>query len=98
MAKIITLDGIELAQLILMKDRTSGKIVAKATYQVKAGSEVVRTVPDKGLTFASVSPTQLQQAGDHMTAQEQEALSATWAAVEAALQRLELQELRVTSP
>lgn len=93
MAKTIVLDGVEPAQVILMKDGATGKVLVQATYRVKAGNEVVKTVLDRRLTF-SAGPAQTggqtQTVPDLMTSQEQSYASAAWDAVWAALQRLEL--------
>ncbi len=91
MAKTITLDNVDLAQVILMKDPSSGKILVRATYHVKAGADVVKTTADRTLTFmAGPGMPDAKSPADLMSAQEQAAASAAWDAVRAALQRLEL--------
>lgn len=89
MPRTIVLDGVDLAQVILMKDKATGKVLVQAAYRVKAGNELVKTTPDRSLTFLG-SPSKDPQAGDLMSAQEQAAASAAWDAVQAALQRAEL--------
>lgn len=89
MAKTIVLDNVELTQVILMKDRSTGRVLVRATYQVKAGNEVVKTTPDRVLTFAP-PPGQTQQPADLMNAQEVTAASAAWSAIQAAIERAEL--------
>lgn len=89
MPRTIVLDGLEVAQVILMRDKASGKVLVRATYQVKAGDEVVKTTPDRILTLPP-APAQARQPADLMGAQEQAAATAIWNAVEAALRRLEL--------
>ncbi len=56
---------------------------------MKAGTEVVKTVLDRRLTFAP-GPGETQAAPDLMSGTEQAAASAMWNAVQAAVQRLEL--------
>lgn len=89
MPRTIVLDDVDLAQVILMKDKTTGKVLVQAAYRVKAGKELVKTVPDRILTFGTLGPVQAQQP-DLLSAQELTAASAAWDAVVAALQRLEL--------
>ncbi len=89
MPRTVVLDGVDLAQVILMKDKGTGKVLVQAAYRVKAGSVVVRTVPDRILTFGAAGALQAQ-APDLLSAQELTAASAAWDAIVAALQRLEL--------
>lgn len=88
MPRTIVLDAVEPLQVILTKD-ASGKVIVQAAYRVKAAAEVVKTVPDRSLTFAS-GPGQMKPAADVLSAQELTAASAAWDAILAALQRLEL--------
>lgn len=89
MAKTITIDGVEITQIVLMKDSTSGKVLVQATYRVKAGADVVKTVSYRGLVSAGTM-SQGPQPVDAMSSVEQTAASAIWDAVTAAVQRLEL--------
>jgi len=84
-AKTIIIDGVEITQIVLMKDSASGKVLVQTTYQVKAGADIVKTVPHRGLVSAA-GPAMGAQPVDAMTATEQAAAGAVWAAV----QRLEL--------
>lgn len=88
MPRTIVLDAVEPLQVILTKD-ASGKVIVQDAYRVKAAAEVVKTVPDRRLTFAS-GPGQMQPAADVLSATEHAAALAAWDAVQAALQRLEL--------
>lgn len=89
MAKTVVLDGLELARVILMKDQATGKVLVQAAYRVKAGNEVMKSTPDRALTFA-VLPDQKDPPADLLTTQEVAAATAAWDAVQAALQRVEL--------
>jgi hypothetical protein len=83
------LDKVEPTQVILMKDPVTGKILVQAAYRVKAGNEVVKTVPGRSLVSSS-GPAQTQQSADLLSSTEKAAATAAWDAVQAALQRLEL--------
>ncbi len=89
MAKTLTIDGVEITQIVLMRDSASGKVLVQTTYHVKSGADIVKTVPHRGLVSAA-GPAMAAQPVDAMTATEQAAASAVWSAVQAAVQRLEL--------
>lgn len=88
MARTVTLDGVEPTQVIMMKDPVSGKIIVQATYRVKAGAEVVKTVPDRRLSFIPTATA--QQSTDLLTSSELSAASSAWNAIQGAIARVEL--------
>ncbi len=89
MARTISLDGVQPTQIIITKD-PSGKTIVHATYRVKAGAEVIRTVPDRFLAFPAPALATAPRPADVLNSSELAAATNAWDAVKIALERVEL--------
>ncbi|MBI2906403.1 MAG: hypothetical protein HYX92_01970 [Chloroflexi bacterium] len=88
-ARTISLDSVQPTQIIITKD-PSGKTLVQATYRVKAGTEVIKTVPDRFLASSAPAIPTAPHPADLLSSSELAAATSAWDAVMTALERVEL--------